>query len=108
MAAARSILAAASSLAAVLAPAGPTGAATLVTSPCVRTLDSAGSVPITATGFTPGALVTVRYATRANPVPSYLTSGTADPAGDFATTASAPGFTPFAVPTSTLRLVRPS
>ena len=95
MTAPRRILAAACSSAAALALAGPAGAATLVTSPCVRTVDGAGSVPITATGFTPGSLVTVRYATKANLVPSYLTAGTADPAGTFTTTASAPGFNPF-------------
>jgi hypothetical protein len=95
MTALRRILAVASSTAAMLALAGPARAATLATSPCVRTINSAGKVPITATGFTPGSLVTVQYATKTNLVPSYLTSGTADPAGNFTTTANAPGFNPF-------------
>ena len=35
-------------------------------------------MPVTATGFTPGSLVTIRTANSISPTPKYLTSGTAD------------------------------
>jgi hypothetical protein len=96
MPASRRIIAAASSAATVLVLAAPAGAATLATTtPCVRTASGVGSVPIAAAGFTPGSLVTVQYATKAGSPPTYLTSGTADAAGNFTTAASAPSFSPF-------------
>ncbi|MBA3746357.1 MAG: hypothetical protein H0W96_02560 [Solirubrobacterales bacterium] len=94
-AAVRRILVAATPAAAALALAAPAGAATLATSPCVRTVDGQGVVPITGTGFTPGAPITVKYATKTNPTPSFLSSATADPAGNFTIAPRAPGFNPF-------------
>jgi hypothetical protein len=100
MQAVRRTLAAALSAAAVLALAVPAGAATLMTNPCVYTLNSQsangdGVLPIAATGFTPGSLVTIRYATEAGAAPVFLTSGTVDPAGNFTANAQAPSFNPF-------------
>jgi hypothetical protein len=93
---ARRILAATSSTAAVLALAGPTGAATVATSPCVLTANGINvNQTITGAGFTPGALVTLKTATKNRPAPVFLTSATADPAGDFSATVGPPSFTPF-------------
>jgi hypothetical protein len=96
MTASRRILAAASSAAAVLVLAGPGDAATVATSPCV--LSATGIVAnqrITGAGFTPGALVTLKTATLNSPTPVFLTSATADAAGNFTITASPPSFLPF-------------
>jgi hypothetical protein len=81
---ARRILTAAVAAAAVLAGAAPAYAATVVTQPCVVSISSASlqNQAVTGTGFTPGALVTVKYASKQNPMPTYLTSVTADPAGN--------------------------
>lgn len=92
MQAARRTIAAASTAATVLALATPAHAATITAPPCVA---SVGTVPISGTGFTPGSLVTVKYATSATGTPSYLTSATADVAGNFTASAGAPSFNPF-------------
>ena len=95
MTAARRILAAASSTAAVLAPAGAAGAATVATPPCVLSANGVvANQTITGAGFTPGALVTLRTATNNRPAPAFLTSATADPAGSFNATVGPPSFTP--------------
>jgi hypothetical protein len=98
MIAPRRTLAAAFSAAATLAVAAPAHAATVATLPCipvVSTLSSDPNMPITGTGFTPGALVTIRYASTQSPTPTYLTSTTADPAGNISVAAVAPLFAKF-------------
>ncbi|MDX6679426.1 MAG: hypothetical protein QOE31_3478 [Solirubrobacteraceae bacterium] len=98
MPAARRILAAASSSAAVLALAAPAHAATVATLPCVPVVSSVSggsTMQIAGAGFTPGALVTVRYASTQSPTPTYLTSATADPAGNFSVATSPPLFAKF-------------
>ena len=100
MHAVRRTLAATFSAAAALTLAVPAGAATLVTAPCVYTLNSQsangdGTLSIAATGFTPGSLVTIRYATTAGTTPAFLTSGTVDPAGSFTANVNTPSFNPF-------------
>ncbi len=83
---ARRILTTAVAAAAVLAGAAPAYAATVATLPCVVSVNTASlkNLPVTGTGFTPGALVTVRYLSTQNPTPTYLTSATADVAGNIA------------------------
>jgi hypothetical protein len=98
MTAPRRILVAATSAASVLAVAVPADAATVATLPCVPVVggfSAPANMPITGTGFTPGSLVTVRYATAVSPTPTYLTSATADPAGNFAAAAIPPLFAKF-------------
>jgi hypothetical protein len=98
MTASRRILVAASSAAAALAVAAPAQAATVTTLPCVpvvSTLSSTPNMPITGTGFTPGAQVTIRYASVQSPTPTYLTATTVDPAGNFSVAAVAPIFAKF-------------
>ena len=98
MTATRRILAAAISAAATLALAAPADAATVATLPCVpvvSTTSSSPNMPITGAGFTPGAMVTIRYASVQSPTPTYLTSATADPAGNFSVAAVAPLFAKF-------------
>jgi hypothetical protein len=90
MSAPRLILAAASSAASALVLAAAADAATLATSPCVRTLDGQGSVPIAGTGFTPGSSVSLR----SSPA-GVFTSAVADAAGNFTTTSTTPSFNPF-------------
>lgn len=106
MTAPRAILAAASSAAAFLALAGPVGAATVATtSPCVLTATGvASNVTITGTGFTPGALVTLKTATKNSPTPVFLTTATADPAGNITAMSSPPSFTPFSRKLQTFNL----
>jgi len=86
---ARRILTSAVAAAAVLAPAATAGAATVVTQPCVVSISSASlkNQAVTGTGFTPGGLVTIKYASKQNPMPTYLTSATADPAGNISVVA---------------------
>jgi hypothetical protein len=83
---ARRILTSAVAAAAVLGFAAPAYAATVTTLPCVVSVNSASlkNMPIGGSGFTPGALVTVRYVSTQNPTPTYLTSATADPSGNIA------------------------
>ncbi len=98
MPAPRRILVAASSAAAALAVAAPAQAATITTLPCVpvvSSLSGGGTLPITGTGFTPGGRVTVRYASVQSPTPTFLTSTTADAAGNIAVAASPPLFNKF-------------
>jgi len=95
MQAVRRTLAAASAAAALVAVAAPADAATVVTLPCVPAvggLSSPPTMPITGAGFTPGSLVTLRYASTAAPTPTFLTSATADVAGNFSTTVVPPLF----------------
>ena len=47
---------------------------------------------IAATGFTPGSIVTVVYASKVSPTPRFLASGTADANGAYLTTATPPPF----------------
>lgn len=94
MPASRRILATAVAAAVVLASAAPAGAATIVTQPCVVSLDSSvANMPVAATGFTPGANVTVRYASTTTPTSIDLASATADAAGDVTVAATPPPFT---------------
>lgn len=101
MPAAGRILVAASSAAAVLALAPPAGAATVKTSRCVPSLAGLAAAPndktmgISGTGFTPGATVTIRYASAISPTPAYLTAVPADPAGNFETLTAPPMFNRF-------------
>ncbi len=85
MPAPRLILTAASTAASVLALTASADAATLTTLPCVPVVSSgiAQTMPVAGTGFTPGASVTVRYATKLSPTPTYLAAATADAAGNF-------------------------
>jgi hypothetical protein len=91
MPAARRILAFASSAASIVALTASAEAATVSTTPCVRTADGRGTVPIAGAGFTPGATVSIR----SEPA-GIFTSVLADAAGNIATTTSAPSFNPFA------------
>ena len=99
MPAPRLILAAASSAASVLVLAASADAATLATSPCVRTLDGQGTVPLTGTGFTPGSSVSLR----SDPA-GVFTSAVTDAAGNFTTTSSTPSFNPFSRQLQTVTL----
>jgi hypothetical protein len=89
-AAPRRILALATSAASVVALAPGAQAATLSTSPCVRTVEGVGTVPLAGTGFTPGTSVSIRSSP-----PGVFTSAVTDAAGNFATTSTAPSFNPF-------------
>jgi len=97
MQAVRRTLAAASSAAALIAVTAPADAATVTTTPCVPVVAGLTSptMPITGAGFTPGSLVTVRYASAASPTPSFLTTATADVAGNFSTLVNPPLFAKF-------------
>lgn len=98
MHAVRCTLAAASTVATAIAVAAPAHAATVTTLPCVpvvAALSSTPTMPITGAGFTPGSLVTLRYATAVSPTPTFLTSITADVAGNFSTAARPPLFNKF-------------
>jgi hypothetical protein len=97
MPAARRILATAASAVTVLATAASAHAASVSTNPCVVSLgvSSETTMPIAGTGFTPGASVTVKYSSAVSPMPEYLTSVTADPAGNIATAVSPPLFHKF-------------
>ncbi len=97
MSAPRHILTAALAAAGVLICAVPAGAATVSTLPCVVSVSTSTlmNMPVTGTGFTPGALVTVRYASKQNPTPTYLTSTTADPAGNIAVATTPASFNKF-------------
>lgn len=95
MAVRRSVLiathAAACSLLLVLSVVASADAAKLTTDACVRTYKGVGKVPIAGTGFTPGALISIR----SNP-PGVVSTVMADPAGTFSMTVPAPRFNPFA------------
>lgn len=97
MPAARRILSAAAPVVAVLATAAGAQAATVATNPCVVDLGIVGAtnMPIAGTGFTPGSQVTVRYSSAVSPTPAYLTSVTADLAGNIATAVRPPLFNKF-------------
>jgi hypothetical protein len=99
----RRILAVAAAAAAVLASVAPADAASVATQPCVRSFGptAAATMPIAATGFTPGSLVTVSYSTPIRPAAAYLTAGTADANGTFKTRTTPP---PFNRPTTPFRL----
>jgi hypothetical protein len=105
MPAARRILVAASSAATLLAVAAPGQAATVSTAPCVPVVSGLKNMPIAASGFTPGSLVTINAAAKGDSTPSYLASGTADAAGNFATAAFPPSFNPFSRDLQTFGLV---
>ena len=85
MPASRLILTAASTAASVLALTASADAATLTTLPCVPVVTTgiAQTMPVAGTGYTPGATVTVRFATKLSPTPTYLAATTADAAGNF-------------------------
>ncbi|MEY2517547.1 MAG: hypothetical protein QOJ89_4905 [bacterium] len=95
MTAPRRILAAALPAAATLALAATAHAATVTTLPCVPVATGVKNMPVSVTGFTPGSLVTVQYAPKGTATPTYLTSGTVDPAGTFTTIVFPPSFNPF-------------
>lgn len=88
---ARRILAVATSAASFFALAAGAQAATLSTTPCVRTANGVGTVPIAGAGFTAGSSVSIR-----SEPPGVFTSAVTDAAGNFATTSTAPSFNPFA------------
>lgn len=91
MPASRTILAAAASSAAALAFAAPASAATIATDACVRHVGSGvKTFPVSGTGFTPGASVTLRYASVLSPTPAFLGVVTADTAGNITPTALTP------------------
>jgi len=91
---ARPLLAVAASAAAALALCAPAGAATVSTVACVRSYAPSvlPSLPVAASGFVPGSLVTVKYTSAFSPAPSFLTSGTADPTGSFRSAVVPPAF----------------
>lgn len=95
MPASRRILVVASSAVSVLAIAAPADAATVTTVACVPYVSGLKNMPIAVGGFTPGSLVTVRSAPKGSTTPTFLASGTADPAGNFVTTSFPPSFDPF-------------
>jgi hypothetical protein len=93
------ILAVTASAAGALAFAAPAIAApTLTTDACVRSVASLGggkTMSIAATGFTPGSNVTIKYASKIDPTPEYLTSGMADATGSYAALVEPPLFHKF-------------
>jgi len=52
-------------------------------------------MPIAGSGFTPGATVTLRTANKVAPTPAFLTSATADAAGNFSIISRPASFNPF-------------
>lgn len=97
----RRILAVASAAASVLALAAGAEAATVgALTPCVRTADGQGTVPMAGTGFTPGSSVTIR-----SEPPGVFTSAVTDAAGNFTANASAPSFNPFQRQLQTFTLI---
>jgi hypothetical protein len=102
---ARRILAAASPAAALLLVGAPAHAATLTTLPCVPYVAGEKNMPLSANGFTPGSLVTIKSAPKGTTTAQYLASGTADAVGNFVTTAFAPSFNPFSRKLQTFGLV---
>jgi len=105
MTAASRVLVAASSAASVLMIAAPAGAATVATSPCVRTAPGVSvQQPISGSGFVPGSQVTLKAAPAGSTSPLTLTSVTADAAGNFVTAASPPSFNPFSRKLQTFNL----
>ena len=103
----RRTLGAASAVAALLAATAPADAATVVTNPCVPVVagfTTTATMPISGTGFTPGSLVTLRYASTASPAPAFLGSITADVAGNFSTTVAPPPFAKFTTQLQTFGL----
>jgi hypothetical protein len=88
------VIASATGAAIALAIAAPAGAATLSTSPCVASMapSNARTLPISGSGFTPGARVTVEYSTPVTPGRTFLTAVTADANGAFSTRATPPLF----------------
>ncbi|MEA2186099.1 MAG: hypothetical protein QOK16_1110 [Solirubrobacteraceae bacterium] len=95
MSAGRTLATAASAAAIILAMAAPGQAATVATTPCVPYVSGIKNMPLAVSGFTPGSLVTIKSAPKGSMTPEYLASGTADPAGNFATTVYPPSFNPF-------------
>ena len=94
---ARRILAVASSAGCALALSASAEAATVTTLPCVPVLNEIGAktMPLAGSGFTPGATVTVRTNNSIAPTPSFLTTATADAAGNFSTFTTPASFNPF-------------
>ena len=88
------ILAVASSAGCALAFSASAEAATVTTLPCVPEI-GAPTMPIAGSGFTPGATVTLRTANKVAPTPAFLTSATADAAGNFSITSRPASFNPF-------------
>jgi hypothetical protein len=90
------ILVAAASVAATLAFAAPASAATVVTSPCIGVASgTTNTLPVAGGGYTPGATVTLRYASTIAPTPSFLGTAIVDAAGNFAAAPTPPLFNKF-------------
>lgn len=91
------ILAVASTAGCALAFSASAQAATVTTLPCVPEIGQPGAktMPIAGSGFTPGATVTIRTANKVAPTPAFLTTATADAAGNFAVTSTPASFNPF-------------
>lgn len=80
-------------VAAIAIAAAPAQAAEIKTLPCVPYVAGQQSMPLVATGFTPGAFATFYTNNVANPTPRILTSGRLDAAGAFTTATLPPPFT---------------
>jgi hypothetical protein len=80
-------------VAAVAMAASPAQAAQVKTLPCVPFVSGQATMPIVATGFTPGGSTTISTNTAANPTPQILASGRLDGLGAFAAATRPPSFT---------------
>lgn len=89
------------------AAAAPAAAATIRTLPCNVDTRVAGAktLPLFGTGFTPGGYVTIQTNSTVAPTPTFLASGQADAAGNFATTASPAVFNKFDTQEQTFNLI---
>ena len=103
------ILVAVATAAATLAFAAPASAATVVTSPCIGVASgTTNTLPVAGGGFTPGATVTLRYASSIAPTPSFLATAIVDAAGNFAPSPTPPLFNKFDTQEQTSRSARPT
>lgn len=82
-------------VAALAMAASSAQAAEVKTLPCVPYVAGQQTMPIVATGFTPGAFATFYTNTTANPTPRILTSGRLDAVGAFQLATRPPSFTKF-------------
>lgn len=93
MPAARRVIAALPAVALAVAAPSAQAAPQIKTLPCVPWVLGQQTMPVAASGFTPGQFVTVYTNNAANPAPKVLTSATLDGIGGFTMTTTPPNFT---------------